>query len=105
MIKTAIIAAALGAALTAQPAQSTRPICPLDPSRYILSAVVTDTAQEPDRLYSTLEDVYGGEWYLYDWPLTTGQRVVLIVDNMGTVDDLCDDIVTDVLYCNDCTDD
>lgn len=100
------LSAALSAGpLTAQPAQAARPthpVCPLNPNRYILSAVVTDTAQEPDRLYLTLEDPYGGEWYLYDWPLSVGQHVVLIVDDMGTPDDLCDDLVTDVLYCNDC---
>lgn len=83
-----------------QTVQAAHPIYPLNPQRYILSATVTYRGEEADCVYLTLEDENEDEWYLYDLPLEVNQSVILIIDDMGTPDDFCDDFVTDVLYCN-----
>lgn len=83
--------------------------------RYILSATVTDEAvmhvtdldeNELDLLYCFFEDCNGESWcYAYEMDNLNAvppmyQSVILVMNCNGTPDDIDDDIVEDVLWCN-----
>ena len=64
---------------------------------YVVGAAVDDPVHEDAA--GAVRDAWGFEWYYYDEPdLYDGQRVTLIVDGMGTPDDLADDVLYDILY-------
>jgi hypothetical protein len=51
------------------------------------------------------DTAHDDEWYLYGYSLSVGQPVTLICNDNGTPDDLSDDYIEDVLFCNDCEND
>ena len=65
--------------------------------RYVVAATVYDLEQA-DGMGAVCDD-WGFEWYYQDEPdLYDGQRVVLIIDDNDTPDDLADDVLEDILY-------
>lgn len=83
--------------------------------RYILSATVTDEAvmhvtdldeNELDLLYCFFEDCNGESWcYAYEMDNLDAvppmyQNVILVMNCNSTPDDIDDDIIEDVLWCN-----
>ena len=101
MFAEAILSAALAAvtALTPTPTKCPPPegyptAGPL--GRYVVAAVVDDPVHEDAA--GAVCDAWGFEWYYCDEPdLYDGQRVTLIYDDMGTPDDLADDVLVDIL--------
>jgi hypothetical protein len=103
ILLNAILAAMMTAAMLVKPAQ--KPVNAAHEAmknRYIVSAVVYCT----DGDAATVEDTaHDDEWYLYGYSLSVGQPVTLICNDNGTPDDLSDDYIEDVLFCNDCEND
>lgn len=82
-------------------------------NRYILSGTVTDHCMFPGietKTWCTIVDENEEEWVnAYDRNVLglmppVGMRVCMIMDNNGTPDDITDDIIEDVLWC-DCDED
>jgi hypothetical protein len=99
MLRKILITSILGAAVVlSHPSQAPDPQpASRYTNRYFLSATV---AEMHPHGWIVLVDDNGDEWYYNSDELHSGQRVMLIVDNHGTLDDLCDDTIEDVLYCD-----
>lgn len=72
--------------------------------RYILSGTVTDAWYETDhgedvRVISIV-DSNGEEWCATGYDCQVGQKVTLVMNSNGTTNDIFDDIIEDVLWCN-----
>ena len=72
--------------------------------RYILSGTVTDAWYETDhgedvRVISIV-DSNGEEWLATGYDCQVGQKVTLVMNANGTTNDIFDDIIEDVLWCN-----
>nr|DAL66881.1 MAG TPA: hypothetical protein [Bacteriophage sp.] len=72
--------------------------------RYILSGTVTDAWYETDhgedvRVISIV-DSNGEEWCATGYDCQIGQKVTLVMNSNGTTNDIFDDIIEDVLWCN-----
>ena len=72
--------------------------------RYILSGTVTDAWYETDhgedvRVISIV-DSDGEEWLATGYDCQVGQKVTLVMNSNGTTNDIFDDIIEDVLWCN-----
>ena len=76
--------------------------------RYILSGTVTDAWYETDhgedvRVISIV-DSNGEEWCATGYDCQIGQKVTLVMNSNGTTNDIFDDIIEDILWCN-CSED
>ena len=79
--------------------------------RYILEGIVTDVYtfdEVPGKVWRTIVDQNGEEW-VYTYEITekcmpnVGQKVVMVMDSNGTVDDITDDSIEDLFFqCNCC---
>ena len=72
--------------------------------RYILSGTVTDAWYETDhgedvRVISIV-DSNGEEWLATGYDCQVGQKVTLVMNSNDTTNDIFDDIIEDVLWCN-----
>ena len=81
-------------------------VTPNPAGRYILSGTVTDAWYETDhgedvRVISIV-DSNGEEWCATGYDCQIGQKVTLVMNSNGTTNDIFDDIIEDVLWCN-CT--
>ena len=76
--------------------------------RYILSGTVTDAWYETDhgedvRVISIV-DSNEEEWCATGYDCQIGQKVTLVMNSNGTTNDIFDDIIEDILWCN-CSED
>ena len=79
--------------------------------RYILEGTVTDVCtfdEVPGKVWHTIVDQNGEEW-IYTYDVTEkcvpglGQKVVMVMNSNGTVDDITDDSIEDLFFrCNCC---
>lgn len=81
-------------------------VTPNPAGRYILSGTVTDAWYEIDhgedvRVISIV-DSNGEEWCATGYDCQIGQKVTLVMNTNGTTNDIFDDIIEDILWCN-CT--
>lgn len=79
-------------------------VTPNPAGRYILSGTVTDAWYETDhgedvRVISIV-DSNGEEWCATGYDCQVGQKVTLVMNSNGTTNDIFDDIIEDVLWCN-----
>lgn len=78
--------------------------------RYVLAGRVDDifTFDEvPGKTWYSIVDQNGEEWvYAFNssekYVPKMNQRVTMIMNSNGTADDITDDIIEDLLFCNDC---
>ena len=76
--------------------------------RYVLAGQVNDifTFDEfPDKTWYSIVDQNGEEWvYTFDSEdecvPKMSQRVTMIMNSNGTVDDITDDVIEDLLFCS-----
>lgn len=79
-------------------------VVPNPAGRYILSGTVTDAWYETDhgedvRVISIV-DSNGEAWCATGYDCQIGQKVTLVMNSNGTTNDIFDDIIEDVLWCN-----
>ena len=92
--------------LTSETLHAESAVMPNPAGRYILSGTVTDAWYETDhgedvRVISIV-DSNGEEWLATGYDCQVGQKVTLVMNSNGTTNDIFDDIIEDVLWCN-CT--
>lgn len=79
-------------------------VVPNPAGRYILSGTVDDAWYEFDnganvRVISIV-DSNGEEWCATGYDCQVGQKVTLVMNTNGTTNDIFDDIIEDILWCN-----
>jgi hypothetical protein len=99
ILLNALFAAMMTAAMLVKPAQKNAKTEMLDAmkNRYLQTATVENVAGDE----ITVIDETGNVWAFYGDGMRAGDTVVLLMDNNGTPDDLSDDYIDDVLFCND----
>ena len=91
-------------AVTPKSAVIPNAVVPNPAGRYILSGIVNDAWYEFDnganvRVISIV-DSNGEEWVCDGYDCQVGQKVTLVMNSNGTTNDIFDDIIEDVLWCN-----
>ena len=91
-------------AVTPKSAAIQNAVVPNPAGRYILSGTVNDAWYEFDngadvRVISVV-DSNGEEWCAAGYDCQVGQKVTLVMNSNGTTNDIFDDIIEDVLWCN-----
>ena len=94
--------------LTSETPYAESVVTPNPAGRYILSGTVNDAWHEFDnganvRVISIV-DSNGEEWYATGYDCQVGQKVTLVMNSNGTTNDIFDDIIEDILWCN-CSED
>lgn len=72
--------------------------------RYILSGTVSATYYENGTRVLNIVDESGEVWCATGYDCQVNQKVTLVMNSNGTTNDIFDDIIEDVLWCN-CSED